>query len=84
MKTTRTKILGGASIAGLALAATLALAPAAHADASRLGSTHPSGMTVLLGDGSVRSIRFTTQALSASTWMGALIPDDGVVLGSDW
>jgi len=29
------------------------------------------------------SVRFT-QALSASTWMAALTPDDGEVLGSDW
>jgi hypothetical protein len=35
MKRMRTKILGGASIAAFAVAATLAFAPAAHAEAAK-------------------------------------------------
>jgi len=115
MKRMRTRMLGGVSIAGFAVAATLVLAPAADADTIR--STHTGGVNALMGDGSVRflrdstdqvvligigsraggevfgdplmasmpdaSVRFT-QALSASTWMAALTPDDGEVLGSDW
>jgi prepilin-type processing-associated H-X9-DG protein len=117
MKKTRTRILGGASIAGFAVAATLALPPAAHAEPTGFGSSHSGGVNVLFGDGSVRSISYSTnqtvwtamgsraggqvvgdllmasmpdgsvrfpQALSASTWMSADTPNDGLELGSDW
>jgi prepilin-type N-terminal cleavage/methylation domain-containing protein len=39
------------------------------------------GIQVLLGDGSVRSV---STGVSASTWTGAITPDGGEVLGSDW
>ena len=48
MKRMRTRILGGASLAGFAAVVTLALAPAAHAD---------TGMA----DGSVRFVRDSIQ-----------------------
>jgi spermidine/putrescine-binding protein len=51
MKRRRTKILGGASIAAFAVAATLALAPAAHAEASGLSvSTWRQAVTPQDGD----------------------------------
>jgi hypothetical protein len=52
MKRMRTKILGGASLAAFAAAATLALAPAAHAEAS--GSFHSGGINFTFEDGSIR------------------------------
>jgi prepilin-type processing-associated H-X9-DG protein len=113
----RTRILGSASIAGFAVAATLALAPAAHAEP--IPSRHTGGVNASMGDGSVQflrdsidpavligigsraggevvgdfsamasrpdgSVRFITQALSASTWWQACTPDAGDTLGSDW
>jgi hypothetical protein len=56
MKRMRTKILGGASIAGFAVAATLALAPAAHAEAAGIGIQQSSGINFALVDGSVRDL----------------------------
>jgi hypothetical protein len=53
MRTMRTRLLGGASLAGFAVAAMLALAPAIHAE------------TGSMGDGSVRNI---TQSISNNTW----------------
>jgi hypothetical protein len=38
-------------------------------------------MNVALMDGSVRKI---TPALSQTTWTYALLPADGLVLGTDW
>ena len=49
MKRMRTRILGGASLAGFAAAVTLALAPAAHADPQ-------------MADGSVRFVRDSIQS----------------------
>jgi prepilin-type N-terminal cleavage/methylation domain-containing protein/prepilin-type processing-associated H-X9-DG protein len=48
----------------------------------RLASTgHTGGMNVGLGDGSVR---FLAQGVSPTTWWTAIVPNDGLVLGSDW
>jgi prepilin-type processing-associated H-X9-DG protein len=50
-------------------------------DARYASSNHVGGMNVLLGDGSVR---FLTSGMSGNTWWNAVVPDDGVPLGSDW
>jgi len=63
MKKITTRILGATSLAGFAAAATLALAPAAHADT--VGSPHTGGVNVAMGDGSVR---FVSQSIDLSTW----------------
>jgi hypothetical protein len=39
------------------------------------------GIQVLMGDGSARSVKMS---VSAATWMMALTPDGGEVLGNDW
>jgi prepilin-type N-terminal cleavage/methylation domain-containing protein len=44
-------------------------------------SSHPGGILVVLGDGSVR---FVSSSVSQLTFNIALVPDDGIVLGSDW
>jgi prepilin-type processing-associated H-X9-DG protein len=44
-------------------------------------SPHISGMNVALGDGSVRHLNAN---MSGVTWWTAVIPNDGLVLGSDW
>ena len=41
----------------------------------------PAGITVALGDGSVR---FVSASISTATWGAAVDPADGQVLGSDW
>jgi xanthine/CO dehydrogenase XdhC/CoxF family maturation factor len=76
------EMLGGASAAGFVAAATFALAPVAHAEAS--GSRHSGVVQMMFEDGSVRSIRSTTQAMSAVTWWAALTPSGGEVRSSDW
>jgi prepilin-type N-terminal cleavage/methylation domain-containing protein len=50
-------------------------------DPKRLQSLTASGIQVLLMDGSVRNV---SAGMSADTWVRALVPDDGLVLGSDW
>ena len=50
-------------------------------DPTRLQSFTASGIQVLLMDGSVRN---NSPSMSASTWVRALVPNDGVVLGNDW
>jgi prepilin-type N-terminal cleavage/methylation domain-containing protein len=40
-----------------------------------------SGIQVLLGDGSVKSV---SSGVSAATWAAAITPNGGEVLGSDW
>jgi prepilin-type processing-associated H-X9-DG protein len=62
MKKITTRILGTGSPAGFAVATTLALAPAAHGEAS--GSRHPGAMNFVQGDGSVRSISYTIDQLA--------------------
>ena len=42
---------------------------------------HPSGMNVCLADGSVRVV---SSGISQQTWTNAMLPADGMVLGTDW
>ena len=42
---------------------------------------YAGGLMVGLGDGSVRLVN---SSISASTWQSALLPADGIPLGSDW
>jgi prepilin-type N-terminal cleavage/methylation domain-containing protein/prepilin-type processing-associated H-X9-DG protein len=44
-------------------------------------SPHTNGMNVGLGDGSVR---FLSASISPTTWWIAVVPNDGLVLPSDW
>jgi prepilin-type N-terminal cleavage/methylation domain-containing protein len=44
-------------------------------------TAHTSTIQCLLGDGSVRGV---SASISQATWQAAVIPDDGVVLGSNW
>jgi prepilin-type N-terminal cleavage/methylation domain-containing protein len=44
-------------------------------------SPHTAGMNVGLGDGSVR---FLANGVSGTTWWTAVVPNDGLVLGSHW
>ncbi len=44
-------------------------------------SAHAGTMNVGMGDGSVRGV---SAAVSATTWLYAQLPADGMVLGSDW
>jgi prepilin-type N-terminal cleavage/methylation domain-containing protein len=39
------------------------------------------GIQVLMGDGSARTVRMS---INANTWLAALTPDGGEVLGNDW
>jgi prepilin-type N-terminal cleavage/methylation domain-containing protein len=48
---------------------------------SLASSPHTAGMNVGLGDGSVR---FLSNGISGTTWWTAIVPNDGLVLGSDW
>ena len=58
------------------------LAPkVADCDLARVSSPHSSGAIVGMTDGSTRIV---TSSVVASTWMSALMPADGVPLGSDW
>jgi hypothetical protein len=52
-----------------------------NCDPSRASTAHPSGIQVLLADGSVRLV---AAGLSQPTWWAALTPAGGEVLGSDW
>lgn len=51
------------------------------ADPRRASSAHLSVCMVGLADGSVRGV---TREVSPTTWRYALLPADGMVLGSDW
>jgi prepilin-type N-terminal cleavage/methylation domain-containing protein len=55
--------------------------PVALCDPTRLQSFGASGIQVLLMDGSVRSVATSTDP---TTWVRALLPNDGFVLGSNW
>ena len=50
-------------------------------DPTRLQSLTAGGIQVLLMDGSVRNV---TSSMTANTWVRALMPNDGLVLGNDW
>jgi hypothetical protein len=65
MTTMRTRILGGASLAGFAVAAMLALAPATQAESGAFG------------DGSVRSIK---QSIPSTTWTAMVTHAGGEVV----
>jgi hypothetical protein len=47
----------------------------------RASSAHPGGLVAGLVDGSVRTVGW---GISPPTWLNAITPDDGNVLGSDW
>jgi prepilin-type N-terminal cleavage/methylation domain-containing protein/prepilin-type processing-associated H-X9-DG protein len=47
----------------------------------RAQSGHTGGMNVALADGSVR---FIVQSMSQATWTSAMLPRDGMPLGTDW
>ena len=53
----------------------------ANCDRRLVHSLSSSGMTVGLGDGSVR---FVNANVSQVTWGRAIVADDGNVLGGDW
>jgi prepilin-type processing-associated H-X9-DG protein len=55
--------------------------PKGTCDRTKLQTSHPGGMQVLLGDGSVRGL---SPNISGTTWAEANIPDDGNALGGDW
>jgi hypothetical protein len=52
-----------------------------HCDKSRLQSFHTAAVIVGLGDGSARVIK---NSVSQETWYSAIMPADGVILGTDW
>jgi prepilin-type N-terminal cleavage/methylation domain-containing protein len=52
-----------------------------NCDGSIPQSMSSGGIMILLGDGSVKSV---STGVSATTWMGAITPSGGEVLGSDW
>jgi prepilin-type N-terminal cleavage/methylation domain-containing protein len=55
--------------------------PAGQCNRQFASSAHTAGMNVALGDGSVR---FLAQGMSGSTWWIAVVPNDGLPLGTDW
>jgi prepilin-type N-terminal cleavage/methylation domain-containing protein len=48
---------------------------------TRATSVHPGGCVTGLADGSVRVVDYS---ISARTWLSAIMPNDGGVLGPDW
>lgn len=50
-------------------------------DPSRASSFHAGVCVVAMGDGSVRNV---SGSISPTTWLNAVRPDDGEVLGNDW
>jgi hypothetical protein len=50
-------------------------------DKSRPQSFHDSVVVVCMGDGSTRIV---SGGVSQATWHAAIVPDDGVALGTDW
>jgi prepilin-type N-terminal cleavage/methylation domain-containing protein len=59
----------------------IAVTSPANCDWFQPSSSHTGGLQVGLGDGSVRSI---TSGVSQLTFNIAMVPNDGLVLGSDW
>ena len=57
------------------------LASPTQCDWFQPSSSHSGGLQAALADGSVR---FITGSVSQITFNIALVPDDGLVLGSDW
>ncbi|MDB5312052.1 MAG: putative major pilin subunit [Gemmataceae bacterium] len=55
--------------------------PIAQCDPKRLQSFSAGGIQVLLMDGSVRGV---STGVSQQTWARAIVPNDGLTLGSDW
>ena len=53
----------------------------ANCDPMRLQSFGSGGIQVLLMDGSVRTV---SPSASPTTWVRAIVPNDGFVLGNDW
>jgi|SRR5665213_1069582 len=53
----------------------------ANCNPCMLQGMYASGILVLLGDGSVRLVN---PSITALTWQHAIMPNDGVPLGSDW
>jgi prepilin-type N-terminal cleavage/methylation domain-containing protein len=53
----------------------------AQCDKSRLQSFHTAAVIVGMGDGSSRVVNNT---ISQPTWYSAIVPADGIPLGSDW
>jgi prepilin-type N-terminal cleavage/methylation domain-containing protein len=53
----------------------------ADCDRNRSQAFHPGGVSVMLMDGSVRTV---AASVSQATWQSAILPGDGVPLGSDW
>jgi prepilin-type N-terminal cleavage/methylation domain-containing protein len=54
---------------------------AAQCDPNNTQAPHTGAMTVGMVDGSVRQ---ASQGVSLTTWVNAILPNDGQVLGSDW
>ena len=73
---TRTRILGGASLAGFAAAITLAFAPAAHAQTAASGGANHS-----LADGSVRFVR---DSVDLGTYTAMPSRNGGEVIGTEY
>jgi prepilin-type N-terminal cleavage/methylation domain-containing protein len=55
--------------------------PPGNWDFLRPSSMHTGGMVTGLSDGSVRIVSYS---ISPRTWLNAITPDDGQVLGDDW
>jgi prepilin-type N-terminal cleavage/methylation domain-containing protein len=55
--------------------------PVRNCDPMRLQSFGASGIQVVLMDGSVRSV---SPSADPTTWVRALVPNDGFVMGSNW
>ena len=77
-----TRTGGGGTIPAFWTLSPPQIAPSpANCNGCMLQSLTPSGTLVGLGDGSVRLV---STSISAATWASAVIPNDGVPLGSDW